>query len=77
MRREYEMTDSDLEKLLNACKPVPCMMIGGYAPPSPQQNANTAWAELGSRMGFDPMSVRPCGKGDRFFTAVPVEQTRC
>lgn len=41
---------------------------------SPQENANQAWAELGRRMGFDPMTVQPVeGKNTRFFTAVPSE----
>ena len=73
-RTEYEMTEADLEKILDACKPVPVMMIGGFAPASPQENANAAWAELGRRMGFDHMTVQPIhGKGNRFFTAVPSE----
>lgn len=75
-RAEYEMTEADLGKILDASKPTPVMFtsdgtnIGG----SPQENANRAWAELGVRMGFDAMTVRPApGKGDRFFTAVPSE----
>ena len=70
--KEYEMTQADLDKILDACKPVRYMVVGGVMPSTPQENANAAWAELGSRMGFDHMSVKPVsGKGDRFFTAVP------
>lgn len=73
-RAEYEMTEADLETILNACKSVPLMMVGRYAPSSPQENANRAWAALGEKMGFDSMSVRPVdGKGNRFFTAIPSE----
>lgn len=73
-RTNYEMSDADLERLLEACKPVPYMVIGGMPPPSQQENANRAWAELGSRMGFDSMTVEPIqGKPMRFFTAVPNE----
>lgn len=72
-RVEYEMTEDDLNAILDACKPVPCIMIGGCVPSSPQENANRAWANLGKKMGFDSMSVRPSDKGQRFFTAVPSE----
>lgn len=73
-RTEYEMTEDDLAELMEACKPVPAMMIGGYMPDSPQENANRAWQRLGEKMGFDSMSVQPiAGKGTRFFTAIPSE----
>ena len=72
-RTEYEMTEADLKELLDACKPVVAMMIGGNGPSSPQENANRAWQRLGEKMGFDHMTVRPTGRGDRFFTAVPSE----
>ena len=71
-RTNYEMTEADLEKILDACKPVPMIMLQCGMPSSPQENANRAWEELGKRMGFDFMTVQP-GKGDRFFTAVPLE----
>lgn len=73
-RINYEMTEADLDKILDACKPVPMIMLQCGAPSSPQENANRAWAELGSRMGFDAMTVEPVsGKGNLFFTAVSVE----
>lgn len=68
---EYEMTQSDFDKIMEACKPTRYMVAGGMEPRSPQQNANDAWEELGSRMGFDHMTVQPSSKGDRFFTATP------
>lgn len=68
------MTESDLNKILDACKPVPVMMIGGCTGSSPQENANQLWAELGKRMGFDYETVQPIhGKGSCFFSAVPSE----
>jgi hypothetical protein len=75
-RTEYEMSEKDLKKILSACKPTPVifgnggMNLGG----SQQENANMAWAELGKKMGFDYMTVRPIqGKNNRFFTAIPSE----
>lgn len=70
MRKEFEMSEDDLKTLMEACKPVPCILIGDVAPRSSQQNANDAWDKLGRKMGFEPMSVRPVpGKGPKFFTA--------
>jgi len=72
-RVEYEMTQEDLNEILEACKPVPCIMVGSYIPSSPQENANRAWEQLGKKMGFDYLTVRPSNRGQRFFTAVPSE----
>jgi hypothetical protein len=73
-RTNYEMTAADLERILDACKPTIAIKIGNYTGGNPQENANAAWAELGSRMGFDYMTVQPLsGKGNRFFSAVPSE----
>lgn len=75
-RTEYEMSEKDLKKILDACKSTPVMFgnsgmaLGG----NQQDNANFAWAELGKKMGFDSMTVKPIqGKGSRFFTAIPSE----
>ncbi len=70
-RLEYEMTQEDLDVLLEAMKPVPLIMLQCSHPVSRQERANTAWKALGDKMGFEYMSVEPNGKGDRFFTAVP------
>ncbi len=75
-RTNYEMTEADLDKILDACKPTIAIWGSGGVPfgGSPQENANRAWAELGSRMGFDAMTVEPRpGMGNRYFTAVPSE----
>ena len=69
MRVNFEMTPDDLSKLLESMKPVPMIALQCGSPRSAQENANAAWDELGQRMGFDPMTVTPTGKGDRFFSA--------
>lgn len=73
-RTEYEMTEDDLAKILDASKPVPYIAVGNCPPSSPQENANRAWRELGERMGFDWQTVRPVqGKGQLVFSAIPSE----
>jgi len=68
------MTEEDMQTLLDAMKPVPMIMLQCGTPPSQQENANRAWANLGRKMGFDGDTVQPVrGKGSRFFTAVPSE----
>jgi len=70
----YEMSEDDLQELLDACKPTPVMFLSGGTPmgPSQQENANLAWSRLGEKMGFDAMTVQPItGRGSRFFTATP------
>ena len=73
MRKSFEMTEAQLAKLYEAIKPVPYIIFGGMAPASPQERANDFWTALGREMGFDGMSVRPDGRGDRFFTAEVAE----
>ena len=74
-RREFEMTEDEEREILEACRPVPYMVVGGMPPESPQERANRAWQALGARRGFDGMTVRPVpGKGQRFFTAEEVHR---
>lgn len=72
MRKRFEMTEAQLAKVMEACKPTPAMFLSGGQPmfDSPQENANRAWQSLGQELGFDHMTVEPTGEGDRFFTAV-------
>lgn len=70
-RKDFEMSQGDLDALFEAIKPVPYMVIGGVIPASPQEIANSFWNSLGQKMGFDGSTVKPNGKGDRFFSAVP------
>jgi predicted TIM-barrel fold metal-dependent hydrolase len=69
MRKRFEVSEEQLQQILGCCKPVPYLVFGGIPPRSPQENANAAWSELGRTMGFDYMTVKPTGEGDRFFTA--------
>lgn len=72
MRQEFEMTQEQFDKLMDACKPVPVMYLSGGQPmfTSPQDRANDAWERLGNELGFDHMTVRPVeGKSNKFFTA--------
>jgi len=69
MRKQYTLSEEDYKFLLNACKPVPYMVIGGVLPRSPQENANDAWEALGNKLGFDYMTVKPYGSNPKEFTA--------
>jgi hypothetical protein len=71
-RQEYKLSPGQLERLLEASKPVPYMVFGGHVPSSPQENADRAWQELGAEVGFDWKTVDPLPeKGQEYFTAVP------
>lgn len=71
--KNFEITQEQLNTLMSACKPVAMIALQCGQPSSPQENANRAWQALGNEMGFDYMTVRPNGKGDRFFSAEEVE----
>ena len=70
-RREYQLTTAQYDKLIEACRPTPAIMLQCGPPSSPQENANRAWCALGNEIGFDGMSVEPSSKGKMFFTAIP------
>ena len=79
MRKTFEMTEADLEILLEASKPTPAMWTSGGVAlfGTPEENANRAWVELGRKMGFKSSTVAPtqCQQcGPRFFTAEVDEQ---
>ena len=73
MRKNFEMTEEDLETLYKACQTGPMIALQCGTPCSAQDNANAAWCTLGRKMGFDGMTAKPDGKGDRFFSAEVVE----
>ncbi len=74
MSKEFEMTEEQETTLLEACRPVPYLIMGGVAPRSPQENANDAWKALGKTLGFKYMTVKPVsGKEVRHFTAEPTD----
>lgn len=72
--KDFEMTKEQFREIMNACKPTPVMYLSGGKSmfKSPQENANYAWKKLGKELGFDYMTVKPNGKGDRFFSAEPL-----
>ena len=73
MRREFEMTQEQLDHLLKASQPVPYMIFGGVEPRSPRERAHAAWRDLGQEMGFDWQTVKSAAwKGQRHFTAEPI-----
>ena len=72
-RKEFTMSEEQLKKLLEACKPVPLVMLQCGMPPTPQKMANIAWEELGEEMGFKYMTVRPIGEDQKKFTAEVLE----
>lgn len=79
MRQEFEMSEEQLKKILDASKPTPVMYLssGQLMGNTPQGNANRAWKSLGEEMGFIWNTVEPSpGKGDRFFSAEPTEKNK-
>ena len=50
--KKFEMTQEQLDVLLNASTPVPMIALQCGTPRSSQQNADAAWKELGKVMGF-------------------------
>ena len=70
-RKNYEMTQADLDVLLKASRPVSAIALHCGPLGSVRESVNDAWKALGEKMGFDHMTARPSGRGDRFFTAIP------
>lgn len=73
-RINYEMSEEELKTLLESMQPVPMIMLQIGNPRSTQERANDAWEALGKKMGFDYMTVKPSGKGDRVFTAMTTDK---
>jgi len=71
--KDFEMTQEQLDTLMDAMKPIPMIALQCGEPSSPQARANLAWNALGNTMDFDYKTVRPNGKGDRFFSAEPTD----
>jgi hypothetical protein len=75
-RREFQLTDEELEELLQSIQAVPLIVLQAGMPKSPQERANDAWCKIGKAKGFDGMSVRPSAAhpdNPLFFTAFPKE----
>ena len=76
MKKLFEMTQADYDKIIEASKPIPLLYISGGVPgPSPQDSANAAWEALGFKMGLKPYTVEPSRQGKFHFLAEPVEIT--
>lgn len=74
VRKKFTMSDEQLKTILDACKPVPLIMLQCGMPKSPQENANEAWKALGKEMGFKYMTVCPVENDQKVFTAEPTEE---
>ena len=71
-RQEFMMTNEQMDRLLNAIKPVPYMVFGGQPPMPAQERANIAWRALADEMGFVWDTVHPIpGKSAHYFAAEP------
>lgn len=68
---DYEMSEEDYGKMLEAMRPLPLIALHCGSAPSQQERANAAWKRLGDKMGFDHMTAGPNGKGERCFAATP------
>ncbi len=73
MRQQYQMTQEQLDKLLDSIKHSPSDMSG--TPQSQQERADAALEALGKEMGFKHMTVQPTGRSDLFFTAEPADDS--
>ena len=72
MRKEFELTQDDLDSVLKASEPTPVMYLSGGQSmfSTPQENANRAWKKLAEKHGFIWDTAQPItGKGQRFITA--------
>lgn len=73
VRRALQLTQAELKTLLEATRPMPYMVVGGYPPISQQTRANDAWRALGRKRGFDWETVRPVAGEDQTWFSAEVE----
>lgn len=68
-RKEFQLTHEQLQRILDASKPVPAMYLSGGVPMfgTPQENANRAWQKLADELGFVWDTVRPVPGKDKYF----------
>lgn len=68
--KHYQMTQEELDFILSACKPTPCMEIGNVdTGKSAQENANEAWQILADKYKFKWDTARPDGSDYTKFIA--------
>lgn len=70
MRKNFELTHTQFNRLMNAGRPMPNISVAGLAPGTQKERSDAAWSQLGREMGFAPGSVSLSPKGDRYFTAM-------
>ena len=73
--QKFTMTQSQMDKILEACKPVLMIALQCGTPASPQKNANRAWENLGKELGFKFMTVKPIPGDKLSFMAEPTTPT--
>jgi hypothetical protein len=71
MLENFEMTQAQLDKLKEEIKSGPMIALQCGQVRSTQERANDAWSRLGKEMYFDHNTVKPNGRGHRFFSAKP------
>jgi hypothetical protein len=72
VRKEYTISQEQLNTLLEASQPTRAVVLPGGFPMgrTTQQNANAAWQTLGAEMGFEWDTVQPVPDCcDKHFTA--------
>lgn len=72
MKKEYQLTEQDLNDFFEATKPMPVMYMPGGEPffRSPQERTNDEWKRLGKKYGFKWDTVGPApGKSQEFILA--------
>lgn len=54
MKQDFQITQDELNEILEASKPTPVMYLSGGTPmfDSPQENANRVWKKLADKYGF-------------------------
>jgi hypothetical protein len=68
---EFEMSQEQLDVLMDSTKAVPMIAINCGTTMSQQERANRAWQSLSLELGFEHMTARPArGKSNRFFEAI-------
>ena len=68
MKAEFKLTEEEINRFKNINRTY--MVVGGFEPQSPQEQANQIWKDLAQKHGFAWDSVEPSpGKGQEYFVA--------
>lgn len=65
---QFTITEEEMQRVLEASKPVPYMVFGGMEPMPPQERANRAWQSIGEAHGVEWMSIRPVNEATRLMS---------